>query len=244
MAKDLVRVLHTSDVHIGAFTEKWAPQPDKCLHAFRAIVDRAVQEQVDLVLIAGDFFDHNRVRQEVTDFVLDQLVRLPMPTVILPGNHDPLEKNAAYWRMDLAGKAPRVHLIKDPEGETVRFPELGMAIWGRPHISYDDVSLLPLRNLPPRGPEPWQIAVGHGHFVRDEADGGRAYPIYPQDIADCGRDYVALGHWDAHMDITQGSVRAFYPGSPTWVGLSSIVEFKGANNGSKQITVKSFPVTL
>ncbi len=242
MAKEVVRILHTSDVHIGAFTESWSLQPEKCLRSFRFIVDRAIDERVDLVIIAGDFFDHNRVRQSITDFVLEQLARLPMPTVVLPGNHDPLEQNSAYWRMDMAGAAPLVTLIQDPDGETVRFPELGVAIWGRPHMSYDDVELLPMRDLPPRGSEPWQIAMAHGHFVRDDSDLGRAYPITREDIAACDRDYVALGHWDAHLDVGQGDVTAFYPGSPTWVGLSSIVEFRSMND-SRDITVTSFPVT-
>ena len=242
MAKDRVRILHTSDVHIGAFTESWALQPEKCLRSFRFVVDRAIEEDVDLFIIAGDFFDHNRIREPITEFVLSHLARLPMPTVILPGNHDPLEANSPYWRMDLAGRAPRVTLIQDPEGETVSFPELGVAIWGRPHTSYDDVKLMPLQNLPPRGPERWQIAMAHGHFVRDDSDLGRAYPITREDIAECNRDYVALGHWDAHLNVGQGDVTAFYPGSPTWVGLSSIVEFSGVD-ASRAISVSPFPVT-
>ncbi len=63
MAKELVRILHTSDVHIGAFTESWSLIPEKCLRSFKFIVDRAIEEEVDLLIIAGDFFDHNRVRQ-------------------------------------------------------------------------------------------------------------------------------------------------------------------------------------
>lgn len=242
MSSDKIRILHTSDVHIGAFTERWSPQPRKCLHAFKIVVDRALEEKVDAVLIAGDFFDHNRIRADVADYVMEQLERLPMPTVILPGNHDPLEQNSVYWRMDLEGRTPNVYLIKDPQGETVTYPELGLAVWGKPHVSYDDVSLYPLKELPPRGPEPWQIAIGHGHYVRDQADAGRSYPIYPQEIADCGRDYVALGHWDAHMNISEGGVVAYYPGSPTWVGLSSIVEFSDPD-GERSITVTSFPVS-
>ena len=62
MTSDKIRLLHTSDVHIGAFTERWSPQPRKCLHAFKIVVDRALEEKVDAVLIAGDFFDHNRIR--------------------------------------------------------------------------------------------------------------------------------------------------------------------------------------
>lgn len=165
-----------------------------------------------------------------------------MPTVILPGNHDPLERDSVYWRMDLEGRAPLVHLIRRPEGETIRLPDLGIALWGRPHVSYDDVNLLPLKDVPPRGPEPWQVAIGHGHYVRTEEDRGRAYPITPEEIAGADRDYVALGHWDAHLPVSHGNVTAFYPGSPTWVGLSSIVELSGGGNGHRDVKVTSFKV--
>ena len=210
------------------------------MDAFRIIVDKALEEKVDLVLIAGDFFDHNRIRQNVSDFILDQLGRLTMPTVVLPGNHDPLEENSVYWRMDLE-KTPKVHLIRTPGGETKSYPDLDVAVWGKPHVSYDDIDLYPIKDAPPPGNETWQIAIGHGHFVRDQGDMGRSYPIYREEISSCKRDYVALGHWDAHMDISQENVVAYYPGSPTWVGLSSIVDFSKIN-GTKKIKVTSFPV--
>ena len=42
------------------------------MYAFKIVVDKAIEEKVDLVLIAGDFFDHNRIRKDVSDYVLDQ----------------------------------------------------------------------------------------------------------------------------------------------------------------------------
>ncbi|MEC8945241.1 MAG: DNA repair exonuclease [Chloroflexota bacterium] len=238
-----LRILATSDVHIGAFTDKRSPHPNKCMYAFKIVVDKAIEEKVDLVLIAGDFFDHNRIRKDVSDYVLDQLARLPMPTVILPGNHDPLDENSVYWRMDLKGKAPKVHLITTKGGETVSYPELDVAVWGKPHVSYDDIELYPLKDPPKKGKETWQLGIGHGHFIRDQGDMGRSYPIEKEEIAQCDRDYVALGHWDAHMNISQSEVVAYYVGSPTWVGTSSIVEFT-MENGGKNVKVEPFPVKV
>ena len=56
-----LRVLHTADVHLDGDS---AGRPE--VHAaqrrvFQRIVDQALAEQADLLLIAGDLFDHNRV---------------------------------------------------------------------------------------------------------------------------------------------------------------------------------------
>ena len=49
--------------------------------------------------------------------------------------------------------------------------------------------------------------------------GGRLSPILPEDVASSLCDYVALGHWDRHADVSQGGVLAFYSGAPHWSGI-------------------------
>ena len=55
--------------------------------------------EVDMLLIAGDLFDHNRVPDETIAFVQEQLRRLQRPVVILPGNHDCLYTHASMTAM-------------------------------------------------------------------------------------------------------------------------------------------------
>ncbi len=43
--------------------------------------------------------------------------------------------------------------------------------------------------------------------------------ITPSQIAGCGMDYLALGHWHSFGDYSQQDVVALYPGSPEIVGL-------------------------
>jgi hypothetical protein len=45
------------------------------------------------------------------------------------------------------------------------------------------------------------------------------------------------------MNISQSEVVAYYVGSPTWVGTSSIVEFT-MENGGKNVKVEPFPVKV
>jgi len=57
----MLRLLHTADVHLGArhddLGEAAAAQRERQFAAFKATIDLAIAEKVDLFLIAGDLFD-------------------------------------------------------------------------------------------------------------------------------------------------------------------------------------------
>ena len=56
--------------------------------------------------------------------------------------------------------------------------------------------------------------LAHGHFHYEDDRDLRSSPIYPQEVADSGCHYLALGHWDRHVDVSQGNVTAVYSGCP------------------------------
>src|SRR5712692_6992273 len=87
-----LRLLHTADIHLdsdgcGNAAEQ-AAHRERERRIFRRIVECALTERVDLLLIAGDLFDHNRVPDETVEFARRELDRLRSPVVVLPGNHD------------------------------------------------------------------------------------------------------------------------------------------------------------
>ena len=91
-----LRVLHTADVHLGSDgygnAEQRAAHDERDRHAFRRIVDRVLADRVDLFLIAGDLFDHNRVPDETVAFVQAELGRLRQPVIILRRTHPELPR--------------------------------------------------------------------------------------------------------------------------------------------------------
>ena len=107
-----LRVLHTADVHLdsdgGGNPGQRAAHHERDRRVFRRIVDRALTDTVDLLLIAGDLFDHNRVPDETVEFARTELDRLRQPVIILPGNHDCLRTNAIYDRHDFTAGADHV----------------------------------------------------------------------------------------------------------------------------------------
>jgi DNA repair exonuclease SbcCD nuclease subunit len=207
-------LLHTADIHLDN-PPVAADQPPKVHRAFEAIVDCALDVNVDLVLIAGDLFDHNRVGEETVVFAQDQLRRLHCPAVILPGNHDCLQAGGIYSRHDFNAACDNVEVISDPDGQTITFPELDLRIWGRA-MEVHEPGFQPLARLPVRAARPthWHVAMAHGFFYEDFETPERSSPILASEIRETGWDYVALGHKHVMADHSQDAVTAWYPGTP------------------------------
>jgi exonuclease SbcD len=223
-----VRLLHVSDLHLEEPEDAGRVSEVAALAAGRA---------AGAVLIAGDFFDHGRVSAATLAAVARALGEIRVPVVILPGNHDPLLPGSPYARADLGA---HVHVLSAPGGETYELAGLDLAIWGRPHTSYDDFR--PMADVPPRGPATWQVAMAHGHLTRGPADLRRAYPIAAAEIAASGRDYVALGHWDVPFDASSGPVTARYSGSPSRVGAGALVRLWLDPGGGRHADVEQVRV--
>jgi DNA repair exonuclease SbcCD nuclease subunit len=199
-----VRILHTSDNHID--------QISTCA-ALGKVVDKANELKVDMVILAGDFFDNARVRDEVVFETVRQLGRLDMPVVLLPGNHDQLDQYTIYNHPGFKDLPWQVNLLRNPEGETVLFHDLKVNVWGRP--TYDHhMEFRPLEGAPPRNGPWWHVGIAHGFYVKPGEPIERSSPILAYEIEATGYDYVALGHSDFFEDLSQGTVRAAYSGAP------------------------------
>ena len=207
-------LLHTADIHLDNRPEG-AVRPPKAHSAFEAIIDYALDFNVDVVLIAGDLFDHNRVNEETVGFAQDQLRRLHCPAVILPGNHDCLQADGIYSRHDFNAACDNVRVISEPQGQTMTFPNLDLRIWGRAMESHEP-GFHPLACLPVRAKKParWHVAMAHGFFYEDFETPERSSPILASEIRESGWDYVALGHKHVMADHSQEGVTAWYPGTP------------------------------
>ena len=234
-----LRVLHTADVHLdsdgyGNAAEQ-AAHRERDRRIFRRVVDCALSERVDLVLIAGDLFDHNRVPDETVEFARRELHRLSQPVVILPGNHDCLRTNAIYDRHDFTAGASHVHVIRRLDGESVEFPDLGAIVWGRAMEEHEP-GFSPLAGIPGRDRQRWCIAMGHGFFYDERQRPDRSSPIFAEEIRDAAWDYFALGHHHSRTDVTQGRVAAHYAGAPALDGQSAVLRVDLASTADVRVS--------
>lgn len=220
MGSTRFRLLHTADVHLGGSAEGTA-----ALQGFAHVLDTALSESADVLLIAGDLFDDNRPKPPVVDHAIAQINRFPGPVVLLPGNHDCLDTGSIYHKVDFEAACPNLKILREPDGEYHLLEEQGVLFWGRPVVEHAP-EFQPLAAVPERNGDHWHIAVGHGLVVEDGEQTYRSSPIRPSQIAGCGWDYVALGHVHPARNVSAGAVPAYYSGSPAaWGNLSDTFGF-------------------
>jgi DNA repair exonuclease SbcCD nuclease subunit len=228
---DSLVLVHSSDLHIDS-TSFGDSNDQDAVTVLRCVIDAANEVSADVLLLAGDTFEHNRLPMAILQLATDCLSYATLPVVILPGNHDPLTTGSVYERSHLAD-LPNVHVIGHSGISSVLLEELDLEIWGNAHLDYGDMR--PLRD-PPQRRTRWQVFAAHGHV---------AEPPYPEkyrpswlmsqhDLGRTGADYVALGHWDRDRCISTDPVPAYYSGSPRLTGAVNVVSF--SNEGGVQVT--------
>ncbi|HEX5938787.1 MAG TPA: metallophosphoesterase [Dehalococcoidia bacterium] len=215
MTRRPLRLLHTSDLHIGA------NRVDPHLNVLKSVLDLGAAAKADGVLMAGDIFDNNRIEQGLLDDAVSVMAASRLPITILPGNHDCLLEGGVYDRG--AFWTAGITVLGATHGELASFDRLNLVVWGRPHRDHKD--LLPLRDVPECEERHWRVNVAHGHWVKVPEDERRAYRIFDADLEAQAADYLALGHWDVFTRV-ESSSPAYYSGSPFYSGSVNIVELE------------------
>lgn len=203
-----IRLIHTSDTHLA--DDRHAELSNKALET---LVGGVSQLGGDALLLVGDVFDHARVSDATLEFFVEQMSRLSVPAIVLPGNHDLYDENSLYLREPFAKKPGNLHILSSHQGETISFPDLTLDIWGRAMPSHTP-EFRPLAGMPTTNSEHWLVALAHGHYHFEDDTDRRSAPIYPEEVAEAPCHYLALGHWERHVDVSQGDTRAVYSGSP------------------------------
>lgn len=186
------------------------------------MLDTAARATVDVVVLAGDIFDHNRVPVTEAERAARLIEEAGRPVVILPGNHDCLAPGSVYEAPGFRAAAS-VHVL-GLGSESIVFDALGLEVVGRPHRRHEDMT-----PLQPAGPRrtPWRVAVAHGHYAQDGYGLGRAFLIRDHDLVEADADYVALGHWDHYAHVGDPDTPAYYAGSPHHTGAVNLVTLDG-----------------
>ena len=215
-----VLILHTSDLHLGA-DSVLTDDESANVPVLQQVLAAAREQQADLVILAGDTFDHNRQAARVLEEVSEVMAEAGLPIVILPGNHDPLTPDSVYRRSEFSN-AGNVHVLGLTH-ERSDFPELDLEVWGRPHVDYLDMMPLP---EPPERHTRWQLAVAHGHYVEEDRGSDillGSWLIRQENLTTSGADYVALGHWNRAVRVGDQDVPAYYSGSPSYAGTVNAI---------------------
>jgi DNA repair exonuclease SbcCD nuclease subunit len=227
-----VVVAHSSDLHVDEDYTARIHGGDGAA-GLAGVLEAARRVGADVVLLAGDTFESHRLPARLLRRAAALIAAAGLPVVLLPGNHDPAIPEAVFRSGPLAEVA-NLHVLGVTHEEAITFPDLGLEIWGRAHLDYGD--MIPFERVRPRSSR-WQIAMGHGHYEPTPDRSTRARPswlIGDHELASTQADYVALGHWNRAARVGNGTVSAYYSGSPEFTGMINVVRL-GAG-GDVQVT--------
>lgn len=215
-----MKFIHTGDLHLDSpflgLTEMpdqlWKQVHQSTFAAFQRIVDAAIEQVVDFVLIVGDIYDRDHHSAAAEDFFAEQCQRLAdhhIPVYLSYGNHD-------YQPVTNHSLLPSNVNVFDNQVET-KFLTLQngqrVAISG---FSYDQRWLDQdyVAQYPQRKKDiDWQIGMLHG-AVRTGNDQQDHYaPFTTSELLALHYDYWALGHIHKHQ-VLHEQPAVVYCGNP------------------------------
>ena len=149
-----LRLIHTSDTHLG--DPSGHPRAEEVLSS---VVDAVERLEGDVLLLAGDVFDNERVTDDVIERFVIEMARLETPVIVLPGNHDLAHQTSVYLRPPF--DEPPANLRGDTRagGRNSGLSRAGVGVVGSRHA-------VPHAEFPPPGwyarADEWPMASGHG----------------------------------------------------------------------------------
>ena len=239
-----MRILHTSDWHIGHRLYERPRIKEHC-QFLDWLLAKIKEQEVDVLLVSGDIFDTALPSSEATDLYYRFLFQLYDEThahaVITAGNHDSPMRLAAPREFLRMGRIHVVGLASEPVKCVVNLPaeNPSVAIAAVPYLSESELSHISFETEPERAeryrerlkafyrqcvecmpPGLPKILMGH-LFVHGGEESGSERNIQiggatAMQISDFPDDvaYVALGHLHRPHAISGASYPVQYAGSP------------------------------
>ncbi|MCD8511180.1 MAG: exonuclease SbcCD subunit D [Bacillus sp. (in: Bacteria)] len=199
----MIRFIHCADAHLGRaiaahgdmnsqFVEKMR---QAAYISFENIIDKALEEEVDFVLISGDVYDHEKRSIKGEWFIKKQGERLQakqIPLFIIHGNHDPLgnrstnNTNLSDNNIHIFSSTVDAIPVETKSGERVYiygFSYPKKAFYENPVHMYQRKE----------DEDAFHIAMLHGQEKMQE-DHDPYAPFSVKELQEKGFDYWALGH--------------------------------------------------
>lgn len=245
-----MKFMHTSDWHIGKRIHGVSLINEQ-RQMLEQIVELAIEQAVDFVIVAGDLFDRSVAPTEAVELVgevLTQLARANIVTLIISGNHDsaarlgflaPLLRNNQLLictqfieqlspiKLTIGDQLVHIYAVPYSEPVAVR------ALVEDPTIVNHDQVFRYLASIwrDQLDNQAFNLLVAHGYFgaAALTSESERPLALGGTEIIDTqwlnGFDYAALGH--LHRPQTVGAAHIRYSGSPYKYSFSECQDQKG-----------------
>ncbi len=246
-----MRLLHTSDWHIGRTFHNAALLEDQA-YILNQIVDIAVAEQVDVIIVAGDIYDRSvppATAVTLLNAIIQRIINEHhIKLIIISGNHDSAQRLAfASQQLQQTGLYILGELTQYLEPVTLTDQYGEIDFWGIPYTdpasvrselgidvsSHDDVFKVLCANVKDKQKTKRNIMISHCFIDgASESESERPLSIGGADRVSWQHfdafDYVALGH--LHGRQFKGTECIRYSGSPLKYSFSE-------ENHIKSVTV-------
>lgn len=245
-----IKFLHAADIHLGYQQYGLEKRYDDFSDAFRWVIDTALEERVDFLLLAGDLFEKRALDPRTLWIAVSEFERLKeahIPVVAIEGNHERTYGDNLSW-MEYLCHSDLLYLLNcsrrddgwqpQPWSQAERtggYVDLaGARIYGlRYQGAQTGAALSEIGSALAAAPQPaaeFSIFLSHTS-VEGYYDQGHPF-ARQQDLASLQQcvDYLALGHVHAPYAGALGQGDWFYnPGSPeTWSSEEWQYQIKGA----------------
>lgn len=215
----LVTFLHAADLHLdspfsglkGLPEYIWRSIRQSTFHALHALVDAAIQKEVDFVLLAGDIYDledRSIKAQAVFREEMERLNQADVPVFMIHGNHDFIAEEELHLEM------PDNVIIFGPDIDTVRLKTKRGERIALSGFSYDQrwVSERKIQDYPHRqSTVDWHIGLLHGFSEGNHSEHAHYAPFSLPELQSKEYDYWALGHIHKYQKVSDHPL-AYYPG--------------------------------
>lgn len=193
-----MKFIHAADIHLDSPLKGLSNYPDAPVAtlrnatraAFVRLVDAALEQAVDFMVIAGDLYDGTWKDHNTGIFFCQQMGRLQrahIPVFLLYGNHD--AESEMTKKLELPGN---VRLFGNRKPETLTLPALKVALHGQSFKEAATETNLAL-HYPPAVPGWFNIGVLHTALEGFAAHASYA-PCSLAELSAKGYQYWALGH--------------------------------------------------
>lgn len=215
-----MKFIHFADAHLDSPFLGLSFLPSRSLslihnapnQSLTEVVNLALQEKVDLVLIAGDTFDSARPNPSSQIFFAEQIARLTeakIQVVMIFGNHDHMKKEdllvttSPYFK--LLGDSEKIETVSCQTATGFEYEVTGFS-YLKNHITDDKVSSFPAKE------NCYSFGLMHAQEKSGQTNQNVYAPFSLTKIKSLNYDYFALGH--IHLrQILSSSPWIVYPGN-------------------------------
>lgn len=207
-----MKFLHIADVHLDSPflglsflpSELFCQIKNAIQLSFEKAVNFAIDNDVDLVLLAGDTFDSIHPTPQSKIFFANQIKRLvdrQIQVVMVLGNHDYsqiddlLLNESPYFK--IIGSNEQIEQVDFMTKSQYKYRVVGFS-YQHNHITEDIIA-----KYPPKNKSIYTIGLAHAGMKQSSVDQNNYAPFTLNEVKDLNYDYFALGHIHLRQVLSQ-----------------------------------------